>query len=50
MQHADDLQRELQVAVDELRTTRERNSELKDENNRLLEETKQVRSANIVFG
>nr|CAB3265389.1 rab GTPase-activating protein 1-like [Phallusia mammillata] len=43
MQHADDLQRDLQTAVEDLRATRESVAELTDENQRLLVETKQVK-------
>ena len=54
MRHANNLQRELQRAVSDLRSTRGKVIELTDENNRLGEETKQVcihpcTSAFIVF-
>ena len=42
MKHAEGLQRELQAAIGELRSTRAKVAELGDENNRLVEETKQV--------
>ncbi|CAK8675234.1 unnamed protein product [Clavelina lepadiformis] len=43
MRHADTLQRDLQVAVEELRNSRQKALELSDENNRLLVETQQVK-------
>ena len=42
MEHANILQRDLQGAINELRSTRSRVVELTDENSRLHDETKQV--------
>lgn len=42
MKHAEILQKDLTVAIDELRTTRQKVAELSDENLRLAEETAQV--------
>ena len=42
MKHAETLQGDLQVAVSDLRTSRQRVSDMQEDNQRLLEETCQV--------